>query len=701
MEEVKVKLGREEIVLTTGKLAKQAGGSVTVQCGGTVVLVTAVCARIAREDMGFFPLTVEYKEMTYASGRIPGGFFKREGRPTEKEVLTSRMIDRPIRPLFPEGMTNEVQVVATVLSSDGINDSDVLALIGASAALTISEIPFNGPIGGVRVGLINDQFVINPTFEEMEESKLDLVVAANDESVVMLEAGASRLQEAQMVEAIKLAHESLKPVIEIQKEFGKKYGKPKREDVSCTLPDEEIVKQIIDKYGDKFKSAEQVINKKERSEAIDAINADIAATLNPDADAELASKIKKSLHEVEKIVIRDLILNDGKRPDGRGYDDIRQLTSEINILPSTHGCGLFTRGETQALTVITLGTSADEQRIETLRGPGVKTFMLHYNFPPFSVGEARPLRGPGRREIGHGALAEKALREVLPSKEKFPYTIRIVSEILESNGSSSMATVCAGSLALMGSGVPVDAAVAGIAMGVIVDGDNYKILTDIAGGEDHYGDMDFKVAGTSEGITAVQMDLKVKGVSYELMAEAFEKSKIARLKILENMNKTISKPLEDIAASAPRIVTIMLPTDKIREVIGSGGKIIRKIIAETGAELNIDDDGACQISSSNKASLDAAVEWVGNIIAEPEVGKIYDSTIVNITNFGAFCEYMPGREGLVHVSEISNEYVKDVHDVVKEGDKVKVKLIGIDDQGRVKLSIKQAGSTEAKPKENK
>jgi len=359
MEEVKVKLGREEIVLTTGKLAKQAGGSVTVQCGGTVVLVTAVCAQTAREDMGFFPLTVEYKEMTYASGRVPGGFFKREGRPTEKEVLTSRMIDRPIRPLFPEGMTNEVQVVATVLSSDGINDSDVLALIGASAALTISEIPFNGPIGGVRVGLINDQFVINPTFEEMEESKLDLVVAANDESVVMLEAGASRLQEAQMVEAIKLAHESLKPVIEMQKEFGKKYGKPKREDVSRTLPDEEIVKKIIDKYGDKFKAAEQVISKKERSEAIEAINADIAVTFNPDVDAELASKIKTSLHEVEKIIIRDLILNDGKRPDGRGYDDIRQLTSEINILPSTHGCGLFTRGETQALTVVTLGTSAD------------------------------------------------------------------------------------------------------------------------------------------------------------------------------------------------------------------------------------------------------------------------------------------------------------------------------------------------------
>lgn len=695
MEEIKVKLGKEEVIIKTGKFAKQADGAVTVQCGGTMVLVTCVCARQAKESAGFFPLTVEYREKTFAAGKIPGGFFKREGRPTEKEILTSRMIDRPIRPLFPEGMLNEVQIVATALSSDGKNDSDVLALIGASAALTISDIPFNGPIGGVRVGLVGDDFIVNPIFGEMEESKLDLVVVGNEESVIMLEAGAEMITEEKALEAIKVAHEAVKPLISAQKEFAKKAGKAKRQDITLGQISEEVYSKVKEKAPGKLKEIHQTPQKQKRIEMLEELEKElIEAAGEENENAE--SDVKAALGKVEKDTIREFILKNKKRVDGRAFDEIRSLSSEVNVLPRTHGSGLFTRGETQALAVTTLGTSSDEQRVETLMGEGLKTFMLHYNFPSFSVGEVGPMRGPGRREIGHGALAEKALKPVIPSKETFPYTVRIVSEILESNGSSSMATVCASSLSLMASGVPVKDAVGGIAMGLLTDGDSHVILTDIAGVEDHYGDMDFKVAGTKDGVTAIQMDLKVKGISYKILEEAFLEAKKARLKILSHMAETIKEPLKDIAPNAPRIVTLKIKSDRIKDVIGPGGKMIRKIIAETGADINIEDDGSCQIASADKESLDKAVEWVKGITAEPEIGKVYAGRITKLMNFGAFCEFLPNQEGLIHVSELSDKFVKEVSDVVKEGQEVKVKLIGIDEQNRVKLSIKAVKLEETK-----
>ncbi len=698
MENVKATVGGKELIIETGKLAKQAGGSVTVQYGGTMVLVTCCCAKQPREDMGFFPLTVEYQEKTFAAGKIPGGFFKREGRPSEKAILSSRMIDRPIRPLFPKGMLNEVQVVATVLSYDGENDPDVLALTGASAALTISEIPFDGPIAGARVGMVDDVFILNPTAQEMEKSVLDVVLVANDESVVMLEAGAAGLSEDRMIEAIKFGHEGIKPLLGIQRQLMEKAGKPKREDITIAEMNEEIYRKVKAGSSERIKEVLQLPEKQQRIEELDSLIAALVEQEDPDGEKGLEKDINRAVGEVEKEVVRDVILNERKRIDGRKFDEIRQLSSEVNALPRTHGSALFTRGETQALSVITLGTTSDEQRIDALEGETTRTFMLHYNFPSFSVGETRPMRGPGRREIGHGALAAKALTPVLPTSEKFPYTIRLVSEILESNGSSSMATVCAGSMSLMAGGVPVTDAVSGIAMGLVKEGGKYAVLTDIAGAEDHLGDMDFKVAGTKTGITAVQMDLKIKGIDFTVMKEAFEQAKKARMEILDHMNKTIDKPRADLSPDAPRIVTIMVKQDKIRDVIGTGGKVIRGIIAETGADINIEDDGTCQIASSNKESLDKAVAMVEAIIEEPEVGKVYDAKVVKLMNFGAFVEFLPGQEGLVHVSELSSGYVKNVEDVVKEGQKVKVKLIGIDDQGRVKLSIKQAGADDSKDK---
>lgn len=706
MEQVKAKLGNEEVIIETGILAKQADGAVTVTCGGTMVLVTCVCSKQPREGLSFFPLTVEYQEKTFAAGKIPGGFFKREGRPTEKEILTARMIDRPIRPLFPKGMLNEVQVMATVLSSDGKNDSDILALIGASTALTISNIPFNGPIGGIRVGLINDKLTANPTFGELEESKLDVVVVANDESVIMLEAGADRVSEEKVQEAIKFGHEALKPLLDIQRQLREKAGKPKREDISFKEVREDLYEKIKQKSGKKLLEIHLLPEKQKRIEAHEELKKQLIEEEDPESSETLEADVALAMEKADEETVREYIVKNKKRVDGRAFDQIRQLQSAINVLPRTHGSGLFTRGETQALAVTTLGTSSDEQRIETLKGEGYKTFMLHYNFPPFSVGEVKPVRGPGRREIGHGALAEKALRPLVPAKEEFPYTVRLVSEILESNGSSSMATVCAGSLSLMASGVPMPEAVGGIAMGLIKYGDDHVILTDIAGVEDHYGDMDFKVAGTKDGVTAVQMDLKIKGISYEILDDAFKAAKKARLAILDHMGGTIKEPLKEVAPNAPRIVTIMVHQDKIRDVIGPGGKMIRKIIAETGADINIEDDGSCQIASADKESLDKAVEWVKNITAEPEVGKIYDGKITKLMNFGAFCEFLPGQEGLIHVSELSSNYVKEVADVVKEGQEVKVKLIKIDEQGRKNLSMKQAeeggeGGEQAKSEDDK
>ena len=700
MEEVRVKLGSEDFVIGTGKLAKQAGGSVTVQHGGTVVLVTCCCAKQAKEDMGFFPLTVEYQEKTFAAGKIPGGFFKREGRPSEKAILTSRMIDRPIRPLFPKGMMNEVQVVATVLSYDGEHDPDVLALTGASAALTISEVPWEGPIAGVRVGMVDDEFILNPTAEEMEKSVLDVVLVANDESVVMLEAGAAGLSEERMVEAIKFGHKGIKPLLDIQRQLREKAGKPKRDDITIAETNEEVYEKVKQSSGNKIKEILKIADKQQRIEELDALIEGLVEKEDPDGELGLGKDIKYAVEEVEKEIVRDVILNERKRIDGRAFDEIRNLSSEVNILPRTHGSALFTRGETQALSVLTLGTTSDEQRIDALEGETTRTFMLHYNFPSFSVGETKPMRGPGRREIGHGALAAKALVPTLPTSEKFPYTIRLVSEILESNGSSSMATVCAGSMCLMAGGVPVSGAVSGIAMGLVKEDDKYAILTDIAGAEDHLGDMDFKVAGTKDGITAVQMDLKIKGIDYTIMKEAFEQAKKARLELLSHMAGAISAPEADLSPNAPRIVTIMVKVDKIREVIGQGGKVIRGIIAETGADINIEDDGTCQIASANKESLDRAVAIIEGILEEPEIGKVYDATVIKLMDFGAFVEFLPGQEGLVHVSELSNKYVKKVAEVVKEGDKVKVKVIGIDDQNRVKLSIKQAGGGDS-PEEKK
>lgn len=690
MNEVRVKKGREDLIISTGKLAKQAGGSVTVQYGGTVVLVTCCCAKQARDNMGFFPLTVEYQEKTFAAGKIPGGFFKREGRPSEKAILTSRMIDRPIRPLFPKGMLNEVQVVATVLSYDGENDPDILALTGASAALMISEIPFDGPVAAARVGLIDGSLVLDPSAGEMEKSTLDVIMVANAESVVMLEAGSSEISEELMIDAIKFGHEAVKPVLEMQMELMKKAGKPKRDDITVAVTNEEIYQKIKTSHNSRIKEILMLPEKKKREEELDILVDEIVGSEDPDGEKGLEPEIKRAVGDVEKDIVREVILNERKRIDGREFEEIRSLNSEVDILPKTHASALFTRGETQALSVLTLGTTSDEQRIDALEGETSRTFMLHYNFPSFSVGETRPMRGPGRREIGHGALAAKALTPVLPSNEKFPYTIRLVSEILESNGSSSMATVCASSMCLMAGGVPVSSPVAGIAMGMVKKDDNYAILTDIAGAEDHLGDMDFKVAGTGKGITAVQMDLKIRGIDYDIMRKAFEQAKKARLEILDHMVNTIPQSREDLSPDAPRIVTIMVKVDKIREVIGQGGKVIRGIIAATGADINIEDDGTCQIASSNKESLDKAVKMVEAILEEPEVGKLYDAKVVKIMNFGAFVEFLPGQEGLVHVSELSDKYVKNPEDVVKEGQEVRVKLIGVDDQGRVKLSIKQA-----------
>jgi len=696
MEQVKLQFGREELTIETGKLAKQADGAVTVQYGGTMVLVTSVAAKTGKDDADFFPLTVEYQEKTFAAGKIPGGFFKREGRPSEKAILTARMIDRPIRPLFPEGMTNETQVIATVLSQDEKNDPDILAVIGASAALTISDIPFAGPIAAARVGLIKGDYILNPTFQELAESELELIVVANDTDVIMLEAGAHQLPEEQILEAIKFGHEKIKPVIELQKKLCAKAGKPKRKEISLIKFDEELYKKVKDKVSARLKEILVMPDKQQRIEALNIMEEEIVKAEEEKGNESAKSAVKTVLDKIEDAVVREIVLTKGKRVDGRKYDEIRKLSSEINLLPCPHGSALFTRGETQALAVTTLGTGQDEQIIDALEGETKRAFMLHYNFPPFSVGEAKPMRGPGRREIGHGALAAKALEPVIPKSDSFPYTIRLVSEILESNGSSSMATVCASSMSLMASGVPVKAAVAGIAMGLFKGDDKHVIVSDIAGVEDHYGDMDFKVAGTKTGVTAVQMDLKIKGLSYKIMAEAFEQAKKGRLKILDHMNGTIAEPLKDLAASAPRIVTIHIQTDKIREVIGSGGKVIRKIIADTGADINIEDDGTCQVASANKESLDKAVQTIRDIIAEPEVGKVYDGKITKLMNFGAFCEFMPGREGLIHVSELSDTYVKDVASVVKEGDAVRVVLFEIDNQGRNNLSIKRVKAAEEK-----
>lgn len=684
---VKTQFGKNDLILGTGKIAKQANGAVTVELGGTVVLVTACMSKDIREGQDFFPLTVEYQEKTYAAGRIPGGFFKREGRPSESEILTARLIDRPIRPLFPKGMLNEVQIIAIVLSSDGENDPDILAVNGASAALSVSDIPFNGPLACCRVARLDNELILNPTYAELEKAELDVVIAANKNGVVMLESRAKEVSEEAYMEAVKFGTAKLNEIIALQEDFQKQFGKKKTE-VEIKKPDPDLLRRVEEEAIEKLKDIYKLSNKDEREEQIDLLSKALQDRLV--CETCTAQSVKVALVEIEKRQVRNKILEENSRIDGRGFKDIRPISCEVSVLPRTHGSSLFTRGQTQSLAVTTLGTGEDEQLVEALEGEKYKTFMLHYTFPPFSVGETAPVRGPGRREIGHGALAEKALIAVVPTKEQFPYTIRVVSEILESNGSSSMATVCAATLSLMDAGVPIKDTVAGVALGLIKEGSKAIILTDISGLEDHFGDMDFKVAGTRKGFTAVQLDLKIDGISLELLSKALDQAKEARAVILDKMHSALSEPRKELSALAPRIDVLKINTEKIGELIGPGGKTIKAIIAATGASIDIKDDGTVLVGSTEAAKSAEAIKMIKAITEDVEVGRVYTGKVKRIMPFGAFCEIAPKKEGLVHVSELSSTFVKKVEDVVKIGDEIKVKVIGIDEMGRINLSKKQA-----------
>lgn len=695
---IEIPFGAQNLILESGKLAKQANGAVTVTCGGTVVLVTACMAKKPREGVDFFPLTVEYQEKIYSAGRIPGGFFKREGRPTEKEILTSRVIDRPLRPLFPEGMFNEVQIVASVLSSDGENDPDILALVGASAALLVSDIPFDGPIGAVRVGCVEGQFILNPTYKQRETSDLDFIVVGHEGGVNMIEGEAKIIPEEKILEAFRFAYDALVPICQIQNELRREIGKSKQV-LEIVSPNTGLVNKLRELCGSRLTEIYKIGEKEEREDSLHGLFEDITKDMTvfepfrQGEEEEITEEgIRRIFEQIEYEEVRRLIFEDRHRADGRGLTDIRKISCEVGVLPRTHGASLFTRGQTQSLAIVTLGTKKDEQLIESLDEVTYKNFMLHYNFPSFSVGETKPMRGPGRREIGHGALAAKSLAPVLPPKEVFPYTIRVVSEILESNGSSSMASVCAGSLSLMDAGVPITDAVAGISIGLITRDQEAVLLTDIMGLEDHFGDMDFKVAGTRKGVSAVQLDLKIRQVSLDLLTKAMEQAKDARMKILDFMHAAIAKPRDDLSEYAPRILFCQIPVDKIGEVIGPGGKVIKKIMEDTGVtSIDIEDDGKVLVASLDRKAAEKAVAIISSMIEEPEVGKIYMATVKRVMNFGAFCEIIPGKEGLVHVSEFSSgSYVKDANDVVKVGDRFKVKLVEIDKLKRINLSKKQA-----------
>jgi len=684
---MRVKIGNNDLVLETGSLAKQANGSVTVHYGGTVVLATACMSKTTREGIDFFPLTVECQEKTYAAGRIPGGFFKREGRPSESEILNARLIDRPVRPLFPKGIYNDVQIMAIVLSSDGENESDILGVIGASAALTISDIPFNGPLGCCRVVHVNGEFVVNPTYKQIEESVLEVVMAAKSDGVVMLESRGREVSEELYMQAARLAFEHVQPIINLQKEFAKKFGRQKRE-MTYKLLDPELCSKVESLSAERLKEVYKLSKKEEREEAVSILAKELESALT--AEGYGAADVKSALVEVEKKQVRDIILHGNKRIDGRGFTEVRPITCGVSVLPRTHGSSLFTRGQTQSLAITTLGTGDDEQMIESLEGERYKSFILHYTFPPFSVGETGPVRGPGRREIGHGALAEKALLAVMPGKDKFPYTVRLVSEILESNGSSSMATVCAGTLSLMDAGVPIKDAVSGVAMGLVKEGSRAAVLTDISGLEDHFGDMDFKVAGTKQGMTAVQMDLKIPGIDLELLEKCLMQSKEARMFILGKMKEALDAPRAELSAYAPRIDVLKINTEKIGELIGPGGKTIKKIIAATGASIDIEDDGTVLVASNEPAKSQEAINMIKAITDDVEVGRVYSARVKRIMNFGAFCEIAPGKEGLVHISELSDHFVKNIEEEVKVGDQFNVKVTGIDELGRINLSRKQA-----------
>ena len=688
MHTAQVNVGRSPLIIETGKLAKQADGAVTVRYGDTVVIVTACAAPNAREGIDFLPLTVDYREYAYASGRIPGGFFKREAKPTEKEVLTSRLIDRPLRPLFPEGWGRETQVIAFLLSADPENDSDVLALTGASAALSISSIPFSNPIAAVRVGLVENEFVINPTFSERKRCDLDLIIAGSRDAIMMVEAGAKEIPEDMMLKALEEGHAAIREIVlEIEK-MASAIGKPKTE-VSTKSIDpavrNKVESQVLAPLTEAMRIKDKIDNYAQVGHVYDSLIESI-----PEDDAERKSAVSHVFKELKEKVLRDEALERGQRLDGRRFDEVRDIWSEVSVLPRVHGSAVFTRGETQALVTATLGTRDDQQKIESVDGESYKRFMLHYNFPPFSVGEVKFMRGPGRREIGHGNLAERSLAPMVPTEDTFPYTVRVVSDILESNGSSSMATVCGGTLALMDAGVPLVRPVAGIAMGLILDEESgrHAVLSDIAGAEDHYGDMDFKVAGTSDGITALQMDIKVSGITTEIMKEALAQARSGRLHILEKMNATIASPRESISTHAPRIITIQIPVDKIRDVIGPGGKTIRGIVSQTGVKVDVEDDGRVNVASTDETSAQKAISIIEELTASPELNKSYLGKVQRITDFGAFVEILPGIDGLLHVSEIAHYRVNDVRKELNEGDQVMVKVINVDPSGKVRLSRK-------------
>jgi polyribonucleotide nucleotidyltransferase len=683
-----ITVGTRTISIETGRLAKQADGSVLIRSGDTIVLVTACAAAGPREGIDFLPLTVDYREYTYASGRIPGGFFKREGKPSEKEVLTSRLIDRPIRPLFTFGWRHETQIIALLLSADSENDSDVLAITGASAALALSGIPFTKTVAGVRVGLVDGNYIINPTYEQRRNSRLDLVVAGTSDAIVMVEAGAKEVSEEEIVQAFEQAQAAIREIVAAIDALAREAGR-KKVLVQSKQIAHEFYREVEEKVYLPLAEAMRIKDKLENYGTVDQVLADLVASI-PDGEIERRSDAKAIFKELKERVMRDEALQRSKRLDGRSFDQIRPITIEVGVLPRTHGSTVFTRGETQALVTATLGTAEDQQKVETVDGETWKRFMLHYNFPPFSVGEVQFLRGPGRREVGHGALAERALVPMIPPEEKFPYTIRVVSDILESNGSSSMASVCGASLAMMDAGVPLKAPVAGVAMGLIMDEESgkYAVLTDIAGAEDHYGDMDFKVAGSAEGITALQMDIKVSGITMDIMRTALEQARAGRLFILDKMQQTLSGARENVSAHAPRIVTIRIPVDKIRDVIGPGGKMIRSIIERTGVKIDVEDDGRVNVASADEASAQKAISIIQELTATPELNKTYIGKVQRITDFGAFVEIMPGLDGLLHVSEIAHYRVKDVRDELKEGEQVLVKVINIDPSGKIRLSRK-------------
>ncbi|TAH63742.1 MAG: polyribonucleotide nucleotidyltransferase [Gottschalkiaceae bacterium] len=690
-------LGGRKLSVTTGKIAEQAGGACLVRYGDTVVLATATASKEPREGIDFFPLSVDYEERLYAAGKIPGGFIKREGKPSEKAILTSRLIDRPIRPLFPDDYRNDVQVIATVLSVDPDCTPDIVSMIGASIALTISDIPFNGPTGSVSVGLIDNKFIINPTCEQRNKSILSLVVSGTEEAVMMVEAGANEIDEAVMLDAIITGHEEIKQICKFINQIQEEVGKEKK-DYKVFQVDKEIDVEVREYTKEKMSDAIKTVDKQERQENMDKVKAE-AVEYFLEKYPENIKDIEEILYNIIKEEVRRLIIEEGIRPDNRKVDEIRKITSEVGLLPRTHGSGLFTRGQTQVLTVATLGAAGDAQVIDGLGEEEEKRYMHHYNFPPYSVGETRFLRGPGRREIGHGALAERALEPVIPSIEEFPYTIRLVSEVVSSNGSTSQASVCGSTLALLDAGVPISSPVAGIAMGLMKSEEKVAILTDIQGMEDFLGDMDFKVAGTEKGITAIQMDIKIAGIDRDILKEALEKAKQGRLHILNKMNEVISQPRKELSPYAPRILTMTVNPDKIRDIIGPGGKVINKIIDETGVKIDIEDDGKVIIAAENIESGRKALEMIEKIVEEIEVGKIYLGKVTRIMAFGAFVEVLNGKEGLVHISNIARERVNKVEDVLSVGDEILVKVTEIDNQGRVNLSRKDALPKE-EPKEN-